>query len=387
MTPPARVLPTHTPALFDAAVAEAAACLRDGGVVAIPTETVYGLAANAFEAAAVAAVFAAKGRPAHNPVIVHVASLELARRCTQTWPAIAGRLAAAFWPGPLTMVLERSGRIPDLVTAGGATVGIRLPRHPFPQALIRACGFPLAAPSANLSNRLSPTCAEHVRRQLGDAIPLIIDGGPAAMGIESTVLDLTTDPPRLLRPGSVHRPAIEAVVGAVAADSDPPSAADCGPLRSPGQLVRHYAPRARLLVLSWVDDTDLLRQLGAAGAAPGTSHVVVHTRLPACGVGGVSLVPGDADAYARALYAELHRCDEAGAACIVVEAPPNEPQWLAVADRLRRASACPDTPATGRASRASGAATDGGVEPAAAPPAAKPEFRKHPSIGEKPGLE
>src|SRR5258707_2402260 len=196
----AAVLSAHTPELFRAAVHRAAELLRAGEVVALPTETVYGLAANALDARAVARIFEIKGRPAHNPIIVHVAGLELAKRCVADWPPLAERLAHSFWPGPLTLVLPRSKEVPAIVTAEGPTVGVRWPSHHFIQAVIREWGFPLAAPSANLSNRLSPTNAEHVRRTLGHKIRLIVDGGQSHVGIESSVLDLSVSPPRLLRP-------------------------------------------------------------------------------------------------------------------------------------------------------------------------------------------
>jgi L-threonylcarbamoyladenylate synthase len=181
-------------------------------VVALPTETVYGLAANAFDPVAVARIYEIKGRPAHNPIIVHVASWELARRCAARWPVAADRLAHAFWPGPLTIVLPRSPAIPDVVTAGGATVGLRWPAHPFMQAVIRECGFPLAAPSANRSNEVSPTSAAHVLRGLGDWLPLIVDGGQSAVGIESTVVDLSETGARVLRPGMIHEEIIAATL-------------------------------------------------------------------------------------------------------------------------------------------------------------------------------
>lgn len=336
-SPPARILPTHEPRLFEAAVREVADALAGGELAVIPTETVYGLAARADDPAAVARIFAAKGRPATNPVIVHIVGLEMARACTGAWPDAASVLARAFWPGPLTLVLPRGPLIPDIVTAGGPTVGIRWPSHPFAQAVIRECGFPVAAPSANPSNALSPTSATQARDALGDRVPLIIDGGQCQVGIESTVLDLTCHPARILRPGIVHASAIRAVLGSLA---DRAGGASSGPLRSPGQLPRHYAPRARLHVLSWADDAGLRRQLSALGCSPGRTRVVAHGCIPSAeGLGGVSVIPHDAEAYARALYAELHRCDREGAGHIVVEAVPDLPEWAAVADRLQRASA------------------------------------------------
>src|SRR5437879_5433753 len=194
----AEILPTHTPALFQEAVKRVAQSLRAGEVVALPTETVYGLTANALDPKAVARIFEIKNRPTHNPIIVHVASLDLAKRCVSAWPENATKLAAAFWPGPLTLVLPRAPEVPDIVTAGGGTVGVRWPSHPFIQAVIRECGLPLAAPSANPASLVSPTNAEHVRRYLGYRIPLIVDGGQSQIGIESTVLDLSVWPPRQL---------------------------------------------------------------------------------------------------------------------------------------------------------------------------------------------
>jgi L-threonylcarbamoyladenylate synthase len=240
------ILPSHTPDLFRAAVRRAAELLRAGEVVALPTETVYGLAANALDAEAVARIYEVKGRPAHNPIIVHVADRAMAQRCVADWPGSADKLASAFWPGPLTLVLPRAKVIPEIVTAGGPTVGVRWPSHPFIQAVILECGFPLAAPSANLSNRVSPTNAGHVRAQLEGRIPLIVDGGQSQVGIESTVLDLTSEPPRVLRPGMIHLESIAAVIGHVSDLHGRRS--DETVLRSPGQLEKHYAPRAKLVV-------------------------------------------------------------------------------------------------------------------------------------------
>ena len=232
------------------------------------------------------------------------------------------------------MVLPRAKEIPDLVTAGGETVGVRWPGHPFIQAVIRECGFPLAAPSANLSNSLSPTNAAHVAKQLGGCIPLIVDGGQSQVGIESTVIDLTSEPPAVLRPGMIHEESLAATGLRIA---------DCGlriageALRSPGLLRKHYSPRAKLVVLAWQHDAELRSRITHHASR---IHVIAHTHIPsATGFAGVSVIPHDAEAFARAIYAELHRCDEAGAELIVVEALPETPEWRALADRLRRASA------------------------------------------------
>jgi L-threonylcarbamoyladenylate synthase len=327
------ILSTHDSALFDAAVQRAVALLRNGEVVALPTETVYGLAANAFAPEAVKKIYEAKGRPAVNPIICHVASSDLARRCVSEWPAIAEKLSHAFWPGPLTLVLPRSNAIPDIVTGGGQTVGIRWPAHPFMQAVIRACDFPLAAPSANLSTQLSPTTAEHVSSQLAGRIPLIVDGGPSLVGIESTVLDITEPVPRLLRPGMIHEEALLALTGQLT------SGATAGILRSPGLLQKHYAPRASLVVLKWRDDSDLRSQLAIAGLSSSKACVIAHTAIPGgSGFLRVAVMPREAEAYARALYAELHKCDGLAARAIIVEALPDSANWHALADRLTRAA-------------------------------------------------
>ncbi len=335
----ARILPTHSAELFAIAVREAAALLSRGEAVAIPTETVYGLAANALDPEAVRRIFEIKGRPAHNPIIVHVASLAMARRCVAHWPEDALRLAAAFWPGPLTLVLPRSAEIADAVTAGGSSVGIRWPAHPFAQALIRACDFPLAAPSANRANAISPTSAGHVVQSLGRSIPLVVDGGPCQVGVESTVLDLTASPARVLRPGMIHAESLRAVVGLAEPDASN-VVPDSGPLRSPGQLPRHYAPRARLIRLAWSGDEDLVRQLRGLGTDPATTHVLSHAVVPSQSVATrVCVIPHDAEAYARAMYAEWHLCDELGARSIVVEEVPEGADWGAIRDRLARATA------------------------------------------------
>lgn len=330
-----QILPAHTPGLFQAAVLRAVELLRAGQVVALPTETVYGLAANAFDEKAVAKIFEIKGRPAHNPIIVHVAGLEMARQCASHFPAMAERLAKSFWPGPLTLVLPRAEVIPRIVTAGGETVGVRWPSHPLIQAVIRECHFPLAAPSANLFNRISPTNAGHVENQLGGKIPAIVDGGQSGVGIESSVLDLTVSPPRILRPGMIHEESFAAAGLMVAAGGSL-----AGTLKSPGLLEKHYSPRANLMVLSWRDDEGLKSQLSVRGVAFASCHVIAHGHIPSAGqFARVCVIPHDAEAFARAIYAELHRCDEAGAKNIVVEAPPGGADWAGINDRLRRAAA------------------------------------------------
>ncbi|HLX68290.1 MAG TPA: L-threonylcarbamoyladenylate synthase [Verrucomicrobiae bacterium] len=330
----AEILSTHTPELFKAAVARAVELLQAGEVVALPTETVYGLAANAFDARAVSRIFEIKGRPSHNPIIVHAAGMEMVERCVSDWPPIAEKLARAFWPGPLTLVLPRAAQIPDVVTAGGRTVGVRWPGHPFMQSVLQQCGFPLAAPSANLANQVSPTNAEHVRKQLGDKIPLIVDGGQSQVGIESTVLDVGIVPPRVLRPGMIHENALLSVVtNLTIGDRDKDNI-----LKSPGLMPRHYAPKAKLMTAVWKDEHALKVKLAAQGVALAKSHIIAHTHIPSqSGFGRVSVIPHDAEAFARAIYAELHRCDELGAQTIVIETLPDTIEWRAINDRLKRA--------------------------------------------------
>jgi L-threonylcarbamoyladenylate synthase len=331
----AELLATDTRQLFEAAVRRASELLQAGQLVALPTETVYGLAANALNADAVARIFQVKGRPSHNPIIVHVASLDMAIRCAASWPALAGRVAKAFWPGPLTLVLPRSPQMPDIVTAGGPTVGLRWPSHPFIQAVIQRCGFPLAAPSANPSNQISPTNARHVDKLLGDKIPLIVDGGQAQVGIESTVLDVSISPPRVLRPGMIHDQALLTVTGTLAGVAGESHQI----LKSPGLLQKHYSPRARLLLLTWKDDQDLAAQTERLKIQRPRTHVIAHTHIPSGqDFSNVSVIPHDAEAFARALYAQFHESDEAGAEWIIVEQVPDAQEWRAISDRLTRAA-------------------------------------------------
>ena len=337
------ILSTETPELFRQAVARAADLLEAGELVVLPTETVYGLAANALEQATVAKIFEAKGRPSNNPIIVHVDGLAMAKRCVETWPDSAQRLADAFWPGPLTLVLPKSKSIPDIVTAGGSTVGVRWPGHPLMREVIRRCGFPLAAPSANVSNQLSPTNAEHVRKGLGDKVRLIVDGGQSQIGIESTVIDLTVIPAIVLRPGIIHEESLEAVLGEGMVVKIPTAAGDSlDALKSPGQLLKHYSPNARLEILGWQSEAELRDCLESAAIDRKRCRVLAHTNIP-LGLESIQVcvLPHDPEAYARALYAELHRCDEEGADLIVVEPVPDTPEWRGIADRLARAGAKP----------------------------------------------
>lgn len=314
-------------------IAEAGACIRDGGLVAFPTETVYGLGANALDASAVARIFAAKGRPATNPLIVHVAGPDGVADLTLDPPVCVWRLASRFWPGALTLVMARSCAVPDPVTAGGATVGVRCPRHPVALALIRAAGVPIAAPSANPSQRLSPTTADHVVRWLGHSVDLIVDGGPAPGGIESTVLDVTVEPARVLRPGPVTLDDLSAELGEVSVGW---RGSEAGIARSPGAMRRHYAPAARLEVLDASAILSRMAELGAAG---------LRVARVTCGpVGDASpaetvALPADASGYAARLFAALHSLEAAGYDAILVDAPPTGGEWDAVHDRLERASA------------------------------------------------
>jgi L-threonylcarbamoyladenylate synthase len=311
-------------------IARAAAVLCGGGLVAFPTETVYGLGALALNADAVGRIFTAKGRPANNPVIVHVAEIAEAVAIAAEWPDIAERLARRFWPGPLTLVVLRGAIVPDVTTAGGPTVAIRVPAHPVALALLRAVGTPIAAPSANCSSELSPTRADHVLRGLDGRIDLVLDGGPTTAGIESTVLDVTTSPPRLLRPGSISPAELEAIVGPISRQA----ALNVGQsLPSPGMLPRHYAPRTPLECST--DGRARVAELRGAGARIGW----LTWNEPASAAGlVVQRMPTDPAGYAAHLYAALHTLDDAGVDRIIVDLPPDAEKWLAVRDRLHRAA-------------------------------------------------
>lgn len=335
------ILGVGTPPEREKSLALAADSLRRGEVVAIPTETVYGLAANALDAEAVARIYAAKGRPPNNPLIVHVASIEMAKACTDHWPESASRLAEAFWPGPLTLVLKKSGAIPSIVTAGGSTVALRWPAHPLAAAVITLADRPLAAPSANPSNQLSPTTAQHVAEAMGGRIGWVLDGGACEVGIESTVVDLTAAPARILRPGAVGLRELRGVLGEGAVSEGATGEGEGEALKSPGNLSRHYAPRARLLILRWDDPAAIEHALRGAGLTPEDVHVIgrgpLAEAVPA--VAGYLGIPADPAGFARELYAALHEMDRRQAATVVVQAPPPLPEWGAVTDRLTRAAA------------------------------------------------
>jgi len=311
-------------------LATAAALLRAGRLVAFPTETVYGLGADALDPAAVARIFAAKGRPADHPLIVHLADARHIERFARRVPEQARRLAAAFWPGPLTLVLERADGVPDAVTGGQSTVGLRVPSHPVALALLAAFGGGLAAPSANRFGRISPTRAEHVASEFGDsdAVGALVDGGPCEVGIESTIVDLSGARPRVLRPGGIEVARIEAVLGEPL-DGDLASAP-----RASGTLASHYAPDTPVVLVPAKALVAVAREVATRRAAVALVRTVPARDVPAETIA----MPLDPVGYAHELYAALRSADARGAALILVEAPPAEPAWAAVADRLRRAA-------------------------------------------------
>jgi L-threonylcarbamoyladenylate synthase len=327
-----RVIPVDPERPDPAVLEEAAQVLRRGGLVAFATETVYGLGAVATNPEAVARIFEAKGRPSFNPLIVHASGTPMVRTCVAEWPDLAQTLDAAFWPGPLTLILPRSADIPDLVTAGRDTVGVRIPSPTIARHLIEHAGRPIAAPSANRSTGISPTLAQHVLEDLDGRIDLILDSGQTAVGLESTVLDLTTRDPRVLRPGPITASQIEHALGGrrVGTTDDPDPR---GPRTSPGQMAVHYAPRTRALR---VDRADAL----ASFPWPVSAALVVVGRhdLPSL---PSSLHRFDLETpaiAARELYAVLHQCDSLNVDILIILSPPDRPEWLAVRDRLRRAT-------------------------------------------------
>jgi L-threonylcarbamoyladenylate synthase len=311
------------------AAADALAC---GELVAFPTETVYGLGARADDDAAVARIFAAKGRPADHPLIVHVADAAAAAAFARTWPPSAERLAAAFWPGPVTLIVPRRPGVAAAAAGGQASIGLRVPAHEVALALLRAAaarGVPgIAGPSANRFGRVSPTRAEHVRAEFGPGLR-VLDGGPCTVGIESAIVDCTREPPALLRPGQLERARLEAVLGGPLAGADERSP------RAPGTLETHYAPRAALLL--WPGPV-LARRL-AEPPAEADRDVAVYSRLTPAAGWLHRPMPADAEGAAHDLFDALRGLDDAGASVIWVEQVPAEPTWDGVRDRLARAAA------------------------------------------------
>lgn len=327
----------------------AAAYILEQRLVAFPTETVYGLGANALDSTAVARIFVAKGRPPTDPLIVHLASVDDLPLVARNIPPIAFLLARTFWPGPLTLVLPKQHAIPGNVTAGLETVAVRVPAHPVALALLNACGVPIAAPSANRFGSVSPTTAEHVLADLGDQVDLILDGGTTMIGVESTVLDLTGAPAKILRPGGITLEALEGVIGNMVVYADPVNelTSVLVPQRSPGLLAKHYAPRAELLLVRIPDIDRALEKI----------HRLVHLYLAEGGRVGLLLVEedapffqglpvkvfslgsaGDLEEVAHNLYAGLRKLDEQGVDVIVTREYGKQGLGLAIRDRLIRAA-------------------------------------------------
>ena len=329
-----------------AALAAAAERLANGQLVAIPTETVYGLAADAMDPDAVAQIFHVKGRPATNPLIVHVSDESMARTLASGWPDIAQKAAAAFWPGPLTLVVPKADAVPDIVTAGGHTVALRCPSLKATHHLIKLSQCPLAAPSANRSEAVSPTTAQHVLEGIGNRIGMILDGGPCEHGLESTVLDCTVDPPKVLRPGPISSEQLAEALGTnVCSSESEPAGAGQGSvadevLRSPGTQQRHYAPQTQLTLSK--DAPSIIPQLIQDGHrvgwlcnSPEDSAVQTLATSPEV---LVIPMPSDPAIYARSLYATLHALDQRELDRLIVDAVPSGPEWAAVRDRLNRAA-------------------------------------------------
>ena len=334
-----RVIPIDPEAPDAGVLAEAGATMRGGGLVAFPTETVYGLGANALDDAAIRRIFAAKERALDDPLIVHLAAAADLGRVAAEVPALARELAAAFWPGPLTMVLRKRPEVPASATAGLDTVAVRVPAHPVALGLIRAAGVPIAAPSANRFTRTSATTAAHVLEDLGGRIEMVLDGGPTAFGVESSVVDVSGDPPRLLRPGALTLEALERVAGPIALGPGKERPA------SPGMMERHYAPRARLVYVR-EGGPAVLRARVAAGIASGARTGVIGTDVDAKAVADMEGVcvallgtEGDHAAFAAGLFAGMRKLDAEGVELVVVRGPGTSGLARAVDDRLRRAAA------------------------------------------------
>lgn len=325
-----------TDRVADRELDNAVAVLRAGGLVAFPTETVYGLGADASNAGAVGRIFEVKGRPATHPVIVHLADAVQLANWAREVPEGARKLARKFWPGPLTLILRRSPRVSDVVTGGQDTVALRVPAHLVALQLLARFGGGIAAPSANRHGRVSATTAQHVRSEFGAAVACVLDGGEARIGIESAIVDLSGSTPVLLRPGWITAAEIERALGVRLA------AADAGAPRAPGTLAAHYAPRTPLTVV----EGDLLVELATTLVRQGRKVAALALGEARPLLAGVTWVdaPRDAADYAHALYASLRRLDDAGCDTILVEQPPRAPEWAAINDRLARAAAGTSAP-------------------------------------------
>ena len=332
MEPSAELPPLPSPS--SESIAAAADILRSGGLVAFPTETVYGLGADADNEAAVRKIFAAKGRPADHPVIVHLAAAEEMNAWAEHVPQSAVRLAAAYWPGPLTIILRRSSKALDVVTGGQDTVGLRVPNHPVALALLKELGRGIAAPSANRFGRISPTLAAHVRQELGDIVDTILDGGPSQVGLESTIVDLTGEQPVLLRPGAISVEQLEAVIG------EPLGDAGDNTTRASGRLQSHYAPRADVKIIEPIDLPGTMRRCTEAGQ--GFAVLCDPLVAKAANVHQAHWYKLSADPVVRAqrLYIALRAADDAGYPLLVVvhERDPQN-QDAAIWDRLQKAAA------------------------------------------------
>jgi len=312
--------------------------------VAFATETVYGLGADATNAQAVRGIFSVKGRPSSNPLIVHVAEVSVAKRYVTDWPESAERLARAIWPGPLTLVLPKGEQIVSEVTAGLPTVAIRCPDHPIALELLRQFDGPIAAPSANRSNRISPTTADHVRRELGDKVDLILDGGPCRVGIESTVVDLTSPHPAILRPGAVTQQRLQELIGPVELRMNVGD--DSKPARSPGQQEVHYSPSTPAFRLA---DANVKRFSALFSGPLGANAIFLIIRGSElarqlgkwCKPEAIVEMPSSAEEYARRFYAALRDADDRHPDAIWVQLPPKDPNWDAVRDRVFRATRPP----------------------------------------------
>jgi L-threonylcarbamoyladenylate synthase len=313
-------------------IEEAVQTLRAGELVVFPTETVYGLGANAADPAAVRKIFAVKGRPADHPVIVHLDHPKYLHRWVSNMPAVAEKLAAKFWPGPLTLILPKAENVNDIVTGGQDSIGIRVPSHPIAQQLLTAFGGGIAAPSANRFGRLSPTKPEHVRDELGGAVEVILDGGESPIGLESTIVSCLNDEARLLRPGFITRSQLEHEVGPLATGGAVP--------RVPGDRRLHYAPNTPLAIVA----SDDLERYAAEFVARQEKVAVLAMRLPLQTQRYMTWINAGKKpaAYAHNLYNHLRTLDSAGCARILVQALPDDENWAAIHDRLRRASGVED---------------------------------------------